>query len=186
RRQLPLHCGYLTFIPLHMQTHELVQCLICRLASAHFFHCLDFLLQGTHRDACLPLIQLPGDITSFGLPLVIFQEAPKPFATPNEASMGCAPADSRKEQDIPFPLMSSLVMIMFYVLIERTTQGCFSKQDQACETLLLDGSDPSLRIGVQIRRSGWQGHPLDTSIIDDVLKCRTEIRVSVMDEILAR
>ena len=26
--------------------------------------------------------------------------------------MGCARADSRKEQDIPFPLMSSLVMIM--------------------------------------------------------------------------
>jgi len=99
--------------------------------------------------------------------------------------MGCARADSRKEQDIPFPLMSSLVMIMFYVLIERTTQGCFSKQDQACETLLLDGSDPSLRIGVQIRRSGWQDNALDTGIINDVLKHGAELGVAVMDEILA-
>jgi hypothetical protein len=69
------------------------------------------LLQGTHRDACLPLIQLPGDITSCGLPLVIFQETPKPFATPNQSYMCCATADSRQEQDIAFPLMIALVMM---------------------------------------------------------------------------
>jgi hypothetical protein len=72
---------------------------------------------------------------------------PKPFATPNQAYMCCAPADSRQEQDISFPLMISLVMIMFHVLIESTIEGRFSKQNQTRETLLLDGSDPPLRIG---------------------------------------
>jgi len=36
-----------------------------------------------------------------------------------------------------------------------------------------------------MRRSGWQDHTFDPSIIDDLLKCGTELRVAVMDEILA-
>src|SRR5215475_7384679 len=89
RRQLPLHGGYLTFIPLHMQMHELVQGLICRLTSPHFFYRLDFLLQGTHRDTCLPLLQFSGNITSCGLALVVFEEAPKTLATLNGALTRC-------------------------------------------------------------------------------------------------
>jgi hypothetical protein len=81
-----------------------------------------------------------------------------------------APADSRKEQDIAFPLMISLVVIMFYVRIESPGQGRFSKQDHTRETLLLDGSDPPLRVGIQVGRAGWEDHPLDTRIIDDLLK----------------
>jgi hypothetical protein len=80
--------------------------------------------------------------------------------------------------------MISLVVIMFYVLIESPRQGSLSKQDHTRETLLLDGSDPPLRVGIQVWRAGWKDHPLDTSIIDDLLKYSTELGVTVMDEIL--
>src|SRR5262245_24652981 len=96
-----------------------------------------------------------------------------------------APADSRKEQDVAFPLMISLVVIMFSVLIESPGQGRFSIQDHTRETLLLDGSDPSLRVGIQVGRAGWEDHPLDTSGVDDRLKYSTELGVTVMYEILA-
>ena len=51
---------------------------------------------------------------SCGFTLVVFEEASKPFATPNRAFLCCILADRRKEQDIPFPLMISLVMIMAF------------------------------------------------------------------------
>ena len=75
---------------------------------------------------------------SCGFTLVVFEEASKPFATLNRAFMFCVLADSRKEQDIPFPLMISLVMIIRQVFIEGATQRRFSKQNQPRETLLLD------------------------------------------------
>jgi len=51
---------------------------------------------------------------SCGLTFVVFEEASKPFATPNRACRFRAPADSRNEQDIPFPLMISLVVIQVH------------------------------------------------------------------------
>src|SRR4029434_9524942 len=36
-----------------------------------------------------------------------------------------------------------------------------------------------------MRRSGWQDHTCDPSIINDLLKCSTEHGVAVMDEVLA-
>src|SRR5262249_51826371 len=105
-----------------------------------------------------------------------------PFATLNRAFVLPVLADRRKEQDVALAWMIPLVMIMLHVLIEGATQGCFSKQNQPCETLLLDGSDPPLRAGMQVWRSRWQNDTLDTGIIDDVLKRGTELSVTVMDE----
>jgi hypothetical protein len=113
-----------------------------------------------------------------------FQESSEPFATLNRAFALRVLADRRKEQDVALALMISLVMIMLYILIEGATQGCFSKQNHPPETLLLDGSDPPLRVGIQVWRSGWQDDTLDTGIINDVLKRGTELGVAVMDEIL--
>jgi len=61
----------------------------------------------------------------------------------------------------------------------------FPKEDHPREALLLDRAHPALRIGIQVGRSGWQDHTLDTSIIDEVLKRGAEFGVAVMDEILA-
>jgi len=95
---------------------------------------------------------------SCGLTFVVFEETSKSFATPKWACLFRVPADSRKEQDIAFPLMISLVVIMFYVLMKRPRQGSLSKQDHTRETLLLDGSDPPLRVGIQVGRAGWEDH----------------------------
>jgi len=85
------------------------------------------------------------------LALVVFQEASKPFTTPHGACTLEVLTDRRKEEHVILPLMVPLVMIVLYVLMEGSTQGRFSTQNQPCETLLLDGSDPALRIGVQVR-----------------------------------
>jgi hypothetical protein len=123
---------------------------------------------------------------SCGFTLVVFEEASKPFATPNRAFLCCILADRRKEQDIPFSLMVSLVMIMRQVCIEGATQRRFSEQNQPRETLLLDRSHPALRVGVQIRRARWQGHPLHPGGVKELLKGGAVFPVSVMDEVLAR
>ena len=132
-----------------------------------------------------PLLVTVWSKNSCGVARVVFQEPSEPFATLNRAFVLPVLADRRKEQDVALALMIPLVMIMLHVLIEGATQGCFSKQNQPCETLLLDGSDPPLRAGMQVWRSGWQDDTLDTGIIDDVLKRGTELGVTVMAEILA-
>ncbi len=48
---------------------------------------------------------------SCGFTLVVFEEAPKSFATLNRALTLWGLADSRKEQHVAFSLMISLVMI---------------------------------------------------------------------------
>src|SRR5436190_23766765 len=78
---------------------------------------------------------------SCGVARVVFQEPSEPFATLHRAFALRALADRRKEQGVALALMISLVMIMLYVFIDGATQGCFSKQNQPRETLLLDGSD---------------------------------------------
>jgi hypothetical protein len=65
-------------------------------------------------------------------------------------------------------------------------QGPFPKQDQPCETLLLDGSDPPLGIGVQIRAPGRQKNRLDSRSINGLLKRRTELAIPVVDQLLPR
>ena len=107
---------------------------------------------------------------SCGLALIIFQQSSKPFATPDRAFVCRVLADRRKEQHVTLALMIALVMIMLHVLTEGATQGRFSKQNHPRETFLLDRSHPPLRVGVQIRRPRWQGHPLDASLIDETLR----------------
>ena len=89
---------------------------------------------------------------SCGFALVVFEEASKPFATPNRTCTFCVLANRRKEPDVALTLMIPLMLIMLHVRMEGATQGRFAKQNHPRETLLLDGADPALRLGVQIRR----------------------------------
>jgi len=81
--------------------------------------------------------------------------------------------------------MIPLVMIMLDILRQRMAERRFPKEDHPREALLLDRAHPALRIGMQVGRSGWQDHTLDTGIIDEVLKRGAAFGVAVMDEILA-
>jgi hypothetical protein len=58
--------------------------------------------------------------------------------------------DRRKEAHVALALMIPLVMIMLLILMQSLRQSRFSKQNHLGEILLLDGSDPALRIGVQV------------------------------------
>src|SRR5262252_4873561 len=122
---------------------------------------------------------------SCSLTLVVFQQAPKPFATLHWTLTRCAWADHREEQDIALALMIPLVMIMLAILRQRMAERGFPTEDHPREALLLDRAHPALRIGMQVGRAGWQDHTLDTGIIDELLKCGAEFGVAVMDEILA-
>src|SRR5262249_20692848 len=113
-----------------------------------------------------------GSKNSCGFTLVVFEEDPKPFTTPNQACALCVPADRRKEQHIALALMISLVMKMGHVLCQRMLERRFPKQNEPRETLLLDRPHPALRIGVQIWRPRRQGHPRDPGGVNDVLKGR--------------
>ena len=115
---------------------------------------------------------------------VVFQQSAQPFRTPNRAFTSRVLVDRRKKQHIALALMIALVMKMFHILRQCMAERRFPKQDEPRQALLLDRSDPPLRIGVEIRRPWRQRHPRDTSIIDDLLKGGAVFPVPVMDEIL--
>src|SRR5262245_66518609 len=62
----------------------------------------------------------------------------------------------------------------------------FPKEDQPRQALLLDGSYPALRVGIQIWRPRRQWHPRDPGCVNDLLKGRTIFPISIMDEVLAK
>jgi hypothetical protein len=91
----------------------------------------------------------------------------------------------RKEQNIALALMIALLMVMVHILVEYMPQGAFAKQNHPGQRFVFDRWDPTLRVGIQVGRLGWQDYALDAGIIDDLLKRGTELGVAVMDEILA-
>jgi hypothetical protein len=82
--------------------------------------------------------------------------------------------------------MVALVMIMVSILVEHMPQGALAKQEHSGQRFVFDRADPALCVGIEIRRPWWQRYPLDSSIIDDLLKRGAVFPVPVMDEILAR
>ena len=61
------------------------------------------------------------------LALVIFEEASKPFTTPQRACTLWGLTDHREEEYVALPLMIPLMMIMLHVLVERMPEGGFPK-----------------------------------------------------------
>src|SRR5262245_55601400 len=131
------------------------------------------------------LIGYPVFHASCSSAIVILQEPPKPFATLHWALTLCIVADHRKEQDVAFTLMMPLMTKMRYILRQRMVERRFPNEDEPRETLLLDGSHPALRVGVQIWRLRRQGHPRDPGGVYDLLKGKTIFPIPVVDEILA-
>src|SRR6266446_5001592 len=118
----------------------------------------------------LPSALLVGSKNSCGVALVVFQKPTEPFATLYWTFTLCVLSGHRKEQHVALPLMIPLVMKMLHVLRQRMAERRFPTQDEPRETLLLDRSDPALRVGVQIRRPRRQWHPFHPGCIDELLK----------------
>src|SRR5260370_18474199 len=62
----------------------------------------------------------------------------------------------RKQQDVTLPLMIPLDMEMVDIVAQRPPQRALAKEDHLGQALLLDRSDPALRIGIQVRAARRQ------------------------------
>ena len=67
-------------------------------------------------------------------------------------------------------LVVSLAMVVFYVLVDETTQMPLAERDHACETLLVDRPDEPLGIGVEIGTLRRQPHRLNTGALQNLAK----------------
>ena len=83
-------------------------------------------------------------------------------------------ADRRKEQHVALALMSPLVMRMCHLLRQRRAERRFPKQNAPRQALPLDGVHRPFRVGIQVRRPRWQGHPYHRRRVDDLRKRWTE------------
>jgi len=75
-----------------------------------------------------------------------------------------------------------LVRKVLDIVRQCMTKRRFPKEEEPRQALLLDGTHPPFREGVQVGRLGWQDHTLDTSLIDDLLARGAALGVAVMDE----
>ena len=67
-------------------------------------------------------------------------------------------------------LVVSLAMVVFYVLVDETTQMPLAERDHACETHLFDRPDEPLGIGVEIGTLRRQPNRLNTGALQDLAK----------------
>ncbi len=67
-------------------------------------------------------------------------------------------------------LVVSLAMVVFYVLVDETTQMPLAERGHACETLLFDRPDEPLGIGVEIGTLRRQPNRLNTGALQDLAK----------------
>ena len=81
--------------------------------------------------------------------------------------------------------MVTLPVVMFHILLQRSPQRRFSKQDQPRQTFLFDRLHPAFRVRVQIRASCWQSKWIHTSRLDPFSKAWAELRISVVQQIAA-
>jgi len=81
--------------------------------------------------------------------------------------------------------MVALPVVMFHILLQRSPQRRFSKQDQPRQTLFFDRPHPAFRVRVQIRASCWQSKWIHTSRLDQFSKGWAELRISVVQQIAA-
>ena len=56
-----------------------------------------------------------------------------------------------KQQDVALAPVVPLGVEMFNIVAQRPPQGALAEQDHLRQALLLDRSDPALRVGIQVR-----------------------------------
>jgi hypothetical protein len=68
---------------------------------------------------------------------------------------------TRKQQDVAFPLVVPLGMVMLDISLKRPSQGALAEQNHPAQTLLLHRPDPALRVSIQVRAARRQHERLD-------------------------
>ena len=113
----------------------------------------------------------PGQgIRSCSLPVIVFHESAQPFVASEGTTMLQAVTGHRHEDHIAFALGWTFLVKMRDVFCEHIPEGALAKEGQPREAFLLDGAHLALRVGVQIRRPWWQGHPLHPSGVNELLQ----------------
>src|SRR5882724_3250899 len=114
--------------------------------------------------------------TSAGLPIVL-----------DTVLLPCSPLPlgAKEQNPIVFALMVALPVVMFQILLQRSPQRQFSKQDQPRQTFVFDRLHPAFCVRVQIRASCWQSKRIHTSRLDQFSKGWAELRISVVQQIAA-
>src|SRR5216683_3919624 len=103
-------------------------------------------------------------------PLVVLQQAPQSFSTPHCSHVPSCLRARRKQDPIVFALMVALLVVMYDILLQRSPQRRFSKQDQPRQTFFFDRPHPAFRVRVQIRASCWQSKRIHASRLDQFPK----------------
>ncbi len=88
----------------------------------------------------------------------------------------------RLDQLIIDPLVIPLPMIVSGILASRLSQRPFAEEDHSIETLILDRSDESLGVGVQVGRAVRQTYDFDAGILQEIPERDGELGVPVEDE----
>jgi len=85
----------------------------------------------------------------------------------------------RLYQPIIEPLMIPLPVIVSSELATRFRRRPFAEEDHPIEALVLDRSDKSLGVRVQIGRTVWQAHDFDAGILQESPEHQGELGISV-------
>jgi len=115
-----------------------------------------------------PSPAVPSTLCRF--PLVVLQQAPQSFSTPHCSHRPPCLRPRRKQDPIVFALMVALLVVMYDILLQRSPQRRFSKEDQPRQTFFFDRPHPAFRVGVQIRASCWQSKRIHVSRLDQFSK----------------
>ncbi len=89
---------------------------------------------------------------------------------------------SRLDQPIIDPLVIPLPVIMSGVLASRFPKRPFSEEDHPVEALVLDRSDETLRVGVQVGRPVRQAYGLDIGALQKISESGRVLRVPIEDD----
>ena len=102
----------------------------------------------------------PTDAPSRRLTMIVAQEPTQSLAAPH-GSLALLIRVPRKQQDVALPLVVPLGMEMIDIIAQRPPQRALAEQDHLRQALLLDRSDPALRVGIQVRAACRQRQRLN-------------------------
>jgi hypothetical protein len=88
--------------------------------------------------------------------LMVIPQAPTPSLTALHRPGAADACIAGEQQDVVFPLMIALSMVMLDVFAQGEPQGTLAEKDYLGQALLLYRPDPALRIGIQVQAARRQ------------------------------
>ena len=93
--------------------------------------------------------------------MIVAQEPTQSLAAPHRPLAVPIRRGARKQQDVALALVVPFGVEMIDIVAQRLPQGALAEQDHLRQALLLDRSDPALRVGIQVRAACRQRQRLN-------------------------